>query len=171
MKATYPAFLKYKERNPFRKIKRFFKNIKRCIRRCRCGYCDHDVWNMDSWFLAVIPDMLSELKETTHGYPANLEGGEEKWAEILGRMIFLFNEANEDKCSRKNPYEEAYFASFYNNPPVINDDNALQFSDKPEDKDITKKYLDEDKAIWKYRNECKNEAFELFSKWFWDLWD
>lgn len=171
MKATCSAFLRYKERNPFKKIKRSFGNIKRCIHRCRYGYCDHDIWDMDSWFLTVIPTMLTQLKETTHGYPANLEGGEGKWAEILDRMIFLFNEADEDKCSHKNPYEEAYLASFYNDPPTLKEDNALHFSDDPKDKDITEKYLKADKEIWEYRNKCKDEAFEMFSKWFWNLWD
>ena len=31
--------------------------------------------------------------------------------------------------------------------------------------------LEEDSKIQEYQNKCKNEAFELFSKWFWALWD
>ena len=34
-----------------------------------------------------------------------------------------------------------------------------------------KKYLDEERKIEEYREKCKDEAFELFSRWFYNLWD
>ena len=44
--------------------------------------------------------------------PASFEGPEEenirKWDRILGRMEFLFREANEDTCRKKNPYEKEH---------------------------------------------------------------
>ena len=38
-------------------------------------------------------------------------------------------------------------------------------------KELTKNWLEECQAIDKYRDDCKNEFFELFSKYFWSLWD
>ena len=38
-------------------------------------------------------------------------------------------------------------------------------------KDIEEKYYEEEKALSQYREDCKNEALELFSKWFYSLWD
>ena len=44
-------------------------------------------------------------------------------------------------------------------------------SEIPEYKDIEEKYYEEEKALSQYREDCKNEALELFSKWFYSLWD
>lgn len=44
-------------------------------------------------------------------------------------------------------------------------------ADVPEFADIDKRYYDENREIEEYRHECKDKAFELFSKWFWNLWD
>ena len=38
--------------------------------------------------------------------------------------------------------------------------------DAPEYKEISDLYYDEYKTIDKYRDECKDKAFELFSRWF-----
>lgn len=41
----------------------------------------------------------------------------------------------------------------------------------PEYKELCKRYDEEEKKLEQYREECKNKAFDLFSKWFYDLWD
>ncbi|WP_175560145.1 hypothetical protein [Butyrivibrio sp. YAB3001] len=41
----------------------------------------------------------------------------------------------------------------------------------PEYKEISECYFNELRALSDYRDECKSKALELFSKWFWDLWD
>ena len=41
----------------------------------------------------------------------------------------------------------------------------------PEYEKITRKYFDENVKITAYREQCKDEAFTLFSKWFYCLWD
>lgn len=43
--------------------------------------------------------------------------------------------------------------------------------DVPEYKEISDLYFNESRALGDYRDDCKNKALELFSKWFWDLWD
>ena len=48
---------------------------------------------------------------------------------------------------------------------------VYMLGDAPEYKEISDKYFDEYKAIENYRDECKDKAFALFSKWFWHLWD
>ena len=44
-------------------------------------------------------------------------------------------------------------------------------SELPEYADIEAQYLDEETKLRQYREECKDEAFTLFSKWFYHLWD
>lgn len=109
--------------------------------RVKRGYSDRDVWDIDLWFLSVMPKMLQQLKETRHGSPAELgesyvnddgvmvnDKCHEEWDKILDRMIFLLGEMKVDisEISRE---------------------------------------------IVQYREDCKNEFFDLFSKYFWYLWD
>ncbi len=44
-------------------------------------------------------------------------------------------------------------------------------SEMPEYDNIEEKYYAEEESLRKYMEDCKNEALELFSKWFYSLWD
>ena len=134
----------YKHEKPLRRISLFFQNIKFARQRVKYGWCDRDTWNMDMWFLAVIPPMLEHLKNNEHGYPAEMT--EEEWHATLDRMIFLFHEAAKDEIDVKE-LNELY------------------------EKGDKQAWFEECKKFWKYREECKDEAFDLFKKWFRDLWD
>ena len=108
-----------------------------------------------------------------------------EWDRILDNMIFLFREMNEETCQKKNPYqkehdnilqefEEKYglFGEKLEEGKMNKFGRVLHFpSEIPEYKDIEKKYYAEEKALRQYREDCKNEALELFSKWFYSLWD
>ena len=139
--------------NLFGAIPEFFREIHCSWQRCKKGYCYRDLWNLDVWFLRIMPKMLEEFLHISHGFPgklldkyAGMENSEEladaEWREIIQKMIFLFHEANEETCQRKNPYQET-----------------------------DKKYLEEEERLEEYRMKCKDEAFKLFSEWFYSLWD
>ena len=193
--------------NPKEKLKRLIRNIKFAYQRIKYGYCDSDVWSIDTWFLNVMPGMLQQLKETSHSYP-NFEGsmshvicsngmtaddnnaGVKQWEKILSEMIFLLNEANEDTCTKENKYEKEYlkvkkefddkygiFGEKLRTEEEIEKEKktgvhrVYMVDDIPEYKGISELYYNESKSIDNYRNECKDKAFELLSKWFWNLWD
>jgi hypothetical protein len=124
------------------KIKYFFRDIKYCYQRIRYGWCDRDTWSIDHWFLEVMPPMLQHLRDNKYGHPWDMS--EELWNKTLETMIFLFTEANEDRCSLKNNYgiDVEY-----------------------------EKWRDRQSYINKYREECKNKAFNVFKIRFWNLWD
>ena len=113
-KPEYPVFLTYGPIHvfPLGWIKRWKEDIICICQRLRYGYCYRDAWAIDQWFLVIIPNMLNDLRINGHGYPGSFTGTEEenvrKWNRILEHMEFLFREANEETCHRKNPYEEAY---------------------------------------------------------------
>lgn len=114
----------------------FFRSIKWAWQRATKGYCDLDTYGVGDWFLNTLPDLLESIKNNRISFPSVLqeEGmehnglksmdecnaaseelrnkiddyGNEKWGEILSEMIFLLREANEDTCSKVNPYEEEY---------------------------------------------------------------
>ena len=53
---------------------------------------NYDTWSMDHTLAPIILPMLVQLKETTHGHPADLT--EQEWDDILDEMIWAF----EQKC-------------------------------------------------------------------------
>ena len=104
-------------------------------------------------------------------------------------MIFLLQEADEETCCRKNPYEEEsseiwrefereygqFGEKLHPDEEKKEETEAgrrLYFpSDVEKYKPISDKYMEEELKIMEYRRECKDEALALFSKWFHDLWD
>jgi len=193
--------------NPVEILTRWKNNIKHSYQRAHYGFCDRDIWNIDCWFLKVMPAMLEQFKETTHGYPdidgaishAIYESGQEKedddvgmkaWKDILDEMIFLLREADEDTCTRKNPYEEEWEQAYeefndkygiFGEKLLTEEDlakaaktgarRAYMLGDVDEYKEISDKHLKESREISKYRSECKHKALMLLDKWFWNLWD
>lgn len=90
----------------------------RTQRAKRC-YAYVDVYNMDSWFIRTVSEMLKQHRIERQGFPADFlssdeptpeefESANEKWESILDRMIFLIDEMDADKCSMKNPYKGKY---------------------------------------------------------------
>ena len=112
-KEACSVFLSHRKRESLWERISIWKEDIICIyQRLRYGYCYRDTWSIDQWFLAVVPNMIHDLRVNSHGYPGSFEGPEEenirKWDRILKRMEFLFREANEDTCRKKNPYEKEH---------------------------------------------------------------
>lgn len=171
------------------------RNIKYSWQRITKGYCDRDLWSIDGWFMEIMPQMLQQLKETRYGSPGVLgtqyidESGSyrndtchEEWDKILDEMIFLFQEMDEDTCQKRNPYEQAH-EDVYNEfqekygcfGEKLNPKNATRQIYFPyeiaEYSEIEDKYYEAEKELAKYREKCKDKAFNLFAKWFYYLWD
>ncbi len=208
-KSTYSCFEeKYcREYNPIKHIMRWGRNIKHAYQRIKYGYCERDVWSIDWWFLNVVPNMLEDLRDTAHGYPDSPDSmaqaivdtgrpedvddaGMKRWQDTLTEMVFLLREANEDTCTRLNPYEEEYlkadkrFTDMYGHfgDGLKTAEELAKEKEKgcrtmytmdrlPENKEIHDKYFAEEREIDKYRSECKDKALDLFKLWFWNLWD
>jgi hypothetical protein len=115
---------------------------------------------------------------------------EKRWNEIVEHMIFLLGEMNEDTCQKKNPYDEEWseasdeFTSKYGlfGQGLMTEEEKQEAKEKgysvmhfmrelPEYEEISKKHLDAEIDLDKYRDECKDEFFKLFSKYYYALWD
>ena len=124
-----PFNLKYRITHPASTVKGFGRNFKFCLQRIRRGWSDADVWNMDTWFVNVVPDMLRSLADNTHSFPIefveqykNYELASQMWQYTLRGMADLFEKSYGDGIEDVSP-------------------------------------------------EDKDRAFEVFSKYFFDLWD
>lgn len=181
-------------------IKHLSKTLKYSRQRAVKGYSDRDIWCMCDFLENLFPAMLTELKTTRHGSPGTLEDFDEngnelgtchdKWDKILDEMIFLWREANEETCSKKNQYEKEYqnaqkeFERKYgifgdklrSEEDIEHEKNTgcrviYGLTKAPEYQEIWDKYSQEQHNIEVYRHECKDKAFDLMKEHFYDLWD
>ena len=174
-------------------IKQIGYDIKWSHQRIWKGYCDYDLFSIDQWFMKIMPEMLRKLKETRHGSPVAInyhshlvflneeERSQEvhsEWDRTLDRMIFLLGEMDEYSCTQQNSYEKEYLAVVeeLREGPTEHSDGSSAFrfpdlQDYPEYRELGDNYHSEEKRLAQYRMDCKQEFFELFSTYFYDLWD
>lgn len=145
----------------FDKIHDFYREIKFFFQRGIKGYCDKDLWSIDYWFIKTIIPMLEEFNEIKHGVPIDME--EEEWTMEIKNMIYCFKESTDEYCSEKNEYEE----DFHN---LIWRDYAMPNKYKDEE-ELRQKWIDREYEIDKYKEKMRNKGFELFSKYYDNLWD
>ena len=125
----------YRERNPIKWMKRFFRQWKWAYQRATRGYADCDAWDVRGWFLGVMPGMLETFAKDAHSFPMVTDPKEPHWAEnkpvvlkddlsddptdettrcynawqnTLMTMAAKFREADESTCTVKNPMEDAW---------------------------------------------------------------
>lgn len=138
--------------------------------------------------------MIHDLRINSHGYPSSFEGPEEenvrKWDRILGRMEFLFREANEDTCRKKNPYEEEHdlareeftekygmFGEMLKTEEELDREKRehthrlYMMSDVPKYAEISERWLAAERELREYRDRCLKQGMELMMKYFRNLWD
>ena len=120
--------------------------------RCRCqrfkrGWAYGDVWDMDVWFMRTVKPMLIHLRDHGITIPGELvvdgENQRANWENVLTEMINCLDMMDED-----NVYESLGF---------YDDDQLLSIEDY--------------KRVSTIMEENKNRFFELFSKYFFSLWD
>ncbi|MDA9302467.1 hypothetical protein N9Q27_00655 [bacterium] len=106
----------------------------------------HDTWSMDHTLAHIITPMLVQLKETQHGYPADLT--EQEWDDILDEMIWAF-----EQKSRVDWDEDFY---------EYEDDDTQQFG-------VRLAWEDKEGAI--AHQDRMSNGFRLFGKYYENLWD
>jgi len=121
---------------------------------------------------------LDDIKKETLNYKYNCFTEEDvdkmitnmddfiKWKLIIKRIIYLLKESNEDECSRKSKY----FNLWYDNT-FVNENNIFTEEESEQQAKLTQQWMDECKEIDLYREQCAKQAFELLSKYFFNLWD
>lgn len=173
----------------FAYIREIKNRIKWSRQRMTRGYADTDCWNVDDYLQILIPNMLENLRENRCGAPIiNRDLSIEGWDQILDRMIFLWREADENTCTRKNPYEEEYFKALkefeakyglfgrgLETEAEREKNNGIghtlhSMRELPEYREIDKNYKDEEAKITEYRRQLQDEAFDMLKRYFAHLW-
>ena len=119
------------------------------------------------------------------------------WTDLLAIMIFNFNECDDEKCTKKNEFEEEYRKAKKEFEQKFGVDGEKLMTDEererckktlkdnedcascyvphfmnelPEYKDIYEKYHKREKEIFEYKEDCKKEGLRMFTEYFDDLW-
>jgi hypothetical protein len=113
------------------------------------GYSYGDVWDMYDWFIRTLQPMLIHLRDHGYGIPQDcyIESDDERinWEDVLTEMINCLDMMDEDKVYKHFGYDK------FHSQWWMKQEDYLKISDT--------------------MAENKNRFFELFSKYFYDLWD
>lgn len=137
-----PYNTKYLLLHPWEIFLHIGRDIKCAWQRAKYGYCFRDIWSIDWWFISIIPQMIHELNEKQNAHPCTMPF--EEWKATLDEMAFYFTEANEDTCTQQNEIDYSFDCQGW---------------------------LKREKELDQYREECLQKGFNLFVKYFHDLWD
>lgn len=131
------------------RIKNFFvygwDKFRRRCQRFKRGYAYSDVWNMNTWFMDTVKPMLIHLRDYGIGMPMELcgdfEHDRDAWEAVLTEMAVCLTLMDDDEARK--------------HLGIADDDHSFKSFQK----------------IYELTEQNKNKFFELFSKYFWDLWD
>lgn len=150
------------------------------LRDMKHGYPELDFEEIEKIPISWIKSVSKEINEINKkdGYGEfNIKDGFNRWQLILTRIAYCLTQANEDETEIKNEYREEYFNQAYGtiedwwNRRCKKVESGYIIKAKNIDKELEEKYFNREKEISEYRDEMKNEAFDLLKKYFWNLWD
>lgn len=113
------------------------------------GFSRTDTWSVDCWFCGVMPKILTYMSINACSCPYNMTM--EEWKQKLRMMASLFR--NADPCRYDHESE-------MNRPLYKKWASHQKFDDNTSD---SLKY-------GLFKAWCKNKAFMMFSRYFYDLW-
>ncbi len=138
-------------RHQFRMLKDKWKNYNNEIhwffQRGRKGYCDRDLWELNTWFATTFPKMLMELSEKTVSYPPGFGSSDH-------------DEIDEDRLNSQSIPDDKDNEEFLAWKAAIRE-TAEKF-------EATGGYHFKGPTEEEKRN--RDEAFEFVRKYFYDLW-
>ena len=115
-----PYNKRYLITHPWQWVRCAYKNIRDAWRRSVYGWTYGDVWDWDTWFMRVVPDMLRHMANHGSAYPGH-EPFEtpEKWHDWLQHMAFLIESADEAWQDEHNEYYEDYMKHIFENNKAL----------------------------------------------------
>lgn len=144
----YPYRWRYYLKHPGIFVKDTIDIVRDVIHRARYGWTYSDVWNFNSWFLEIMPDMLEYLAAHGCGYPGDDEFPTyESWQAWLKAQAAALRSCSDEGQDKQNEYKEEYDAvlaqcHIASKPDPDNSHlRIMYFENEPENMDeITKKY-------------------------------
>ncbi len=136
-----------------------FRKLKWFIQRGKRGWADEDTWEFNLYLAKVISGGVKKLKKDTHGFPSCVSA-ERDWDKILDKIIKTFEDAilvNDDKLLYlpTDEWNEELYAKFVQQ--AVNTNKMWHCMDT--------------RVMTLQESRDFEEGFELFRKYYFNLWD
>ena len=166
---TYSSWRFYL-RKPWEFFEDTWLNLKAAWQRATRGWANRDTWNLDSYLLEILPEMIDYLRIHAHGYPGYGEfDTPEKWDKFLKEEIIIpLQNAREEQTVQKNEYEEELFSYPMEFVKGENGFTAIKFTEPDE---LRRKWCEREKEISEWRQKELEKGFQNLASVFFDLWD
>lgn len=164
---------KYLITHPWKWVKCAWRCLRDAWRRSVYGWTYGDVWDWDSWFLHVVPDMLRHMADNGGGYPGRPPfETPERWHDWLHQMADLLETGREDWQDEHNEYREEYDKYLMESwePAKIDKDGMLHFPVSPHS-EIYEKYMTRAMELHDQGQDNVRRAMTLMAEHFSCLWD
>lgn len=145
----------------FRKIRLFFQRIKWAWQRAIKGYCDFDIYDLDTYHTNMMIKALYEFADKTQSYPEDTSY--EDWVRIICEIANYFKESIEDDGFDDPEYQKVEELTRQyeedDDPTILAELEAAR-----------KEWMDVMLNNMRYREDMKNRAFDLLKEYYWHLW-
>lgn len=167
----YPWRARYYLKKPWEFFEDTWLNLKAGWQRATRGWADRDTWNLDSYLLEILPEMIDHLRENAHGWPGEYQGfpTPEDWDKFLKEEIIIpLQNARENQTTQINEYEEELHSYPLEFVKQENGFTAIHFTEPEE---LNKKWFAREKEINEWRQKELERAFKKLSSVYFSLWD
>lgn len=185
--------------NMFNWFQETFPKMVRNLRDMKHGAPELAFEEVDNFPLQWVAEqsqiLLEQKKKKEYEEEIDLWGKErifDRWWLILSRIAYCLEESSEDQTTEQNEFQKEYNRQVWGDEEELNKLSFKEYWNKfwkvekvdekgkpltyrletnEPDPELQKKYYNRETEIAKYREEMKNEAFTLLSKYFFNLWD
>ena len=166
----------------FKNIKRWFHNCRMAWQRARYGWCEDDVWDVHSYLLTIVPQMVRYSAARSIGIPDEIyeqyaevcdtyaecdEQAAAAWDAILDTIATKLEHAAAPEKYLINEYQEAF-------DELIHRDGlrgVVSPHRTDEECEIVTNYSRRAREIYQWGEREFNDALDLFKKWHWYIGD
>lgn len=142
-------------------IEMFFRHFKWAYQRATQGFCDMDIWSLDSSILNYLSGTIERLADTCHGYPGDTRfPTPESWDKFLRGLAHDFYRANEWNDYYDHPAQDAW------EKEIEGATDILEFNTPS-----STAMLEEAKDLTEIRNKDLEVGLMKLGEVFHDLWD
>ena len=162
--------------HPLKFLKEVKTNLRNAWMRISKGYCYTDIWNFNTWFCEIAPQMLRYLAEHGCAYPGFGEfDTPEKWHDWLHSMADIIDTFYDEDFwfETKNEYYQEWTTlwDFHNNKHPNLTVTCEYDTSEEHFKLVRELYYARMKEINNERQELINNTFMVLAKNFDTLWD
>ena len=148
-------------------------NLKNAWMRATKGYCYTDLWNMDDWFLEVLPRMLRQLAKDHQAYPGQPPfETPEKWERWLIEMAENLEYVASDP-DEENEYSQAFMDAMDNCHKIRSETNSITYTYELDaaGEELKDKYFKREKELSDTRQEVLKDTMAELGQYLRNLWD